>query len=424
MAFSFLHAADLHLGSPFTGLALKDEGVARQFAAASRDAFSDLVTRAIETKVAFVVIAGDLYDGDWKDTSIGLFFNREVARLERAGIRLYLLKGNHDAESVVTKTISRPDSVFFRQFPTAKAKTFEFAELKVALHGRSFPDRAVNENYALTYPDPLPGWFNIGVLHTSCDGRPPHANYAPCGVQDLVSRGYDYWALGHVHEYEAIACDPWIVFPGAIQGRNVRECGPKGAVIVEVEDGRVTDVRRLIVDRARWANVPVDIDGLDEEMAVLRKIEDAIRPAAEEAAGRLLALRVRLQGHTALHRRLKADLRRFADETQAAAHRCHEDIWLERLLVETEEAQGPSFRKQGTVTSLDLAAMLDGLDQDSDLRVSADELVRSITAKLRGGVASSDIPLADDLDSLLADAKALVLSRVITQEGALIRCAS
>src|SRR5665213_170591 len=110
MAFSFLHAADLHLGSPFTGLALKDEGLAKQFVTASRDAFSDLVTRAIEAKVAFVVIAGDVYDGEWKDTSIGLFFNREVARLERAGIPTFLLRGNHDAESIVTKSVTLPDS--------------------------------------------------------------------------------------------------------------------------------------------------------------------------------------------------------------------------------------------------------------------------------------------------------------------------
>src|SRR2546428_9143418 len=119
MGFKFLHAADLHLGSPFTGLALKDEAVARRFAAASRDAFSDLVTTAIDAGVAFVVIAGDVYDGEWKDTSIGLFFNREVARLERSGIPLFVLKGNHDAESVVTKTISLPASV--SQFPTANA---------------------------------------------------------------------------------------------------------------------------------------------------------------------------------------------------------------------------------------------------------------------------------------------------------------
>src|SRR3979490_1494104 len=131
MAFTFLHAADLHLGSPFIGLALRDEGIARRFAKASRDAFSDMVSRAIEAKVAFVVIAGDIYDGDWKDTSIGLFFNREVARLDRDGIRVFVLKGNHDAESVVTRTISLPDNVF--QFPT-KAKTFQIEELQVALH--------------------------------------------------------------------------------------------------------------------------------------------------------------------------------------------------------------------------------------------------------------------------------------------------
>src|ERR1019366_6165355 len=145
MPFSFLHAADLHLGSPFTGLALKDEGVAKRLAAASRDAFSSLVTNAINAKVAFVVISGDVYDGEWKDASIGLFFNREVARLERSGIPLYLLKGNHDAESVVTKAISLPDSV--HQFPTTKAKSYQIKDIKAALHGRSSRERAVTENY-------------------------------------------------------------------------------------------------------------------------------------------------------------------------------------------------------------------------------------------------------------------------------------
>ena len=162
MSFSFLHAADLHLGSPFTGLTLKDEAVAKRFAAASREAFSSLVETAINAKVAFVVIAGDVYDGEWKDASIGLFFNREVARLERAGIPVFLLKGNHDAESVVTKAISLPDSV--HQFPTTKAKTFQIEDIKVALHGRSFPDRAVTENYALAYLPPLRPSLSIGTV--------------------------------------------------------------------------------------------------------------------------------------------------------------------------------------------------------------------------------------------------------------------
>ena len=142
------------------------------------------------------------------------------------------MKGNHDAASVVTKTIPLPANV--TEFPTNRAKTHRIEELKVALHGRSFQDRSANENYALTYPDPVPGFFNIGVLHTSCDGRPPHAPYAPCSVQELAARGYQYWALGHVHIHEFVCRDPWIVYPGNLQGRSVRECGPKGALLVDV----------------------------------------------------------------------------------------------------------------------------------------------------------------------------------------------
>jgi exonuclease SbcD len=414
MPFSFLHAADLHLGSPFTGLTLKDEAVAKRFAAASRDAFSSLVTNAIDAKVAFVVIAGDVYDGEWKDTSIGLFFNREVARLERSGIPLYFLKGNHDAESVVTKAISLRESV--HQFPTTKAKTFQIKDLKVALHGRSFLDRAVTENYALTYPAPVPGYFNIGVLHTSCDGRPGHANYAPCSVQDLASRNYQYWALGHVHEYEELSHDPWIVFPGNLQGRNVRERGPKGAVIVDVNDGHVAGVRRLIVDCARWADVSVDLSGIDEETEMLRAITDAIRPVAQDAEGRLLALRVRLEGQTSLHRRLKADPRTFTDEVQAAAHRCHEDIWLERLQIETKEPGVPTANQSHPEALLDLGAMLAGLEHDPNVHARAAAIVATIADRLPAGIATGDIPLADDLDKLLEDAGALVLGRTMRQQ--------
>jgi DNA repair exonuclease SbcCD nuclease subunit len=414
MAFSFLHAADLHLGSPFTGLALKDEAVARRFASASRDAFSSLVTSAIDAKVAFVVIAGDVYDGEWKDASIGLFFNREVARLERSGIQLFFLKGNHDAESVVTKAISLPDSV--HQFPTNKAKTFRIEDIKVALHGRSFPDRAVTENYALAYPTPLPGYFNIGVLHTSCDGRPGHATYAPCTLQDLVSRNYQYWALGHVHEYEEVSRDPWIIFPGNLQGRNVRERGPKGAVIVDVRDGHVTDVRRLIVDCARWAEVSVALDGVDQETEMLRKIAEAIGPVVQEAEGRLLALRVRLEGQTSLHRRLKADPQRVIDEVQAVAHRCHEDIWLERVRIETKEAAVSTAAHDYSEASLDLNATLEGLEHDPNVHTKAVQIVASITDKLPAGIVTGDTPLPDDIDELLRDASALVLGRTMRQQ--------
>ena len=268
MNFRFVHAADLHLGSPLLGLSQRDDDVAARFARASRDAFEELVTRALEEQAAFAVIAGDVFDGDWRDASIGLFFNRQLARLTNRGVRPIFLRGNHDADSVVTKSLTWPDRVV--EFSTRKPETHRIEELRVALHGRGFPRRDVTENYAAAYPDPLAGWFNIGVLHTAC-GRAGHENYAPCTPDDLAARGYDYWALGHVHAFEIVSRDPWIVYPGNLQGRSIRECGDKGAVIVDVADGRVAGVRRVLTDRARWAG------GRRRRSASRRRAEPAAR---------------------------------------------------------------------------------------------------------------------------------------------------
>ncbi len=408
MEFSFLHAADLHLGSPLLGLTAKHPGVAERFAAASRNAFTDLVTQAIERNVAFVLIAGDVYDREWKDNSIGLFFNREVALLDRERIPVFLVKGNHDAASVVTKTIGLPASV--AQFPTAKAETIRLPELGVAIHGRSFPDREVTENYALTYPAPVPGFFNVGVLHTSCDGRPGHAAYAPCSVADLASRGYDYWALGHVHAFEVLSENPWIVFPGNLQGRSVRECGPKGAVMVDVKGGAVANVSHISLDRARWAEITVPLDGVDREPAALQAIEERIQELVAAAGDRMIALRVRLTGASGLDRAIRSDPRRFADEVQAAAHHCGEEVWLEQLKVDTADAGG-NGDDHPAVSTLDLAAMLDGLEHDPTLRAKAAELIATVAAKLPGGMEMDETPLSANLDALLSEARALLLGR-------------
>ncbi|SEB93274.1 DNA repair exonuclease SbcCD nuclease subunit [Rhizobiales bacterium GAS191] len=414
-AFTFLHAADLHLGSPFLGLSLKDEELARRMASAGRDAFHAMVEAAIAKKVAFVVIAGDIYDGEWKDASIGLFFNREVARLDRAGIRVFLVKGNHDAESVVTKSVTLPGSV--SEFPSRVPASFRLDELKVVLHGRSFPDRVVAENYALTYPAAQPGWFNIGVLHSSCTGRPPHAPYAPCTLQDLATRGYQYWALGHVHAHEILSQDPYVVYPGNIQGRSIRETGAKGVVLVDVVDGAVTGLRRLILDKARFALVPVDLGGVESVEAALGRIEEALREPVRQAEGRLLLARIELVGETTLHRRLAAERQMLRDEVQAAAHRLHEDTFIEDLVMRTSEPR--SLVETGRVETglLDPAALIAGLEADAGLRAEAQALLGQIAGRLPASVADGSPPLADELDTLLREATALVLGRLTLEDS-------
>ena len=406
MNFRFLHAADLHLGSPFLGLAQKDEDVAARFAKASRSAFEDLVTKALEEGVSFVVIAGDVFDGEWRDNSIAFFLNRQLARLSNHGIPTFFLRGNHDAESLVAKSLTWPDNVF--EFSTRRPETHRIEDLRVALHGRGFPHREVVENYAVDYPEPLAGWFNIGVLHTAC-GRAGHENYAPCTVADLAARGYDYWALGHVHAFEIVSRDPWIVYPGNLQGRSIRECGERGAVLVDVADGVVAEVRRIVTDSARWAEVFVDAAPHSDETGLLRAVEAEVRAHAEAAEGRLLAVRVVLTGATPLHARFIADRDRLRDEVEAAAQRCADDVWLERLRIDTVEPQRPP--RDAALAEIDLAAALEKCEADVAVRARVTELVRTVKDKLPGGMAE-DANAALGLDSILAEARALALGRM------------
>ncbi|MGC9959278.1 metallophosphoesterase family protein [Roseiarcus sp.] len=406
MNFRFLHAADLHLGSPFLGLALKDEDVAARFAKASRSAFEDLVTKALEEGVSFAVIAGDVFDGEWKDASIALFLNRQLARLSNRGVPTFLLRGNHDAESLFAKSLTWSDNVF--EFSTRRPETHRIKDLRVALHGRGFPHREVVENYAVDYPEPVAGWFNIGVLHTAC-GRAGHENYAPCTVADLAARGYDYWALGHVHAFEIVSRDPWIVYPGNLQGRSIRECGERGAVLVDVADGVVDDVRRIVTDSARWAEIFVDAAPHSDETGLLRAVEAEVRVHAEAAEGRLLAVRVVLTGATPLHARFIADRDRLRDEVEAAAQRCADDVWLERLRIDTVEPQRPP--RDAALAEIDLAAALEKCEADIAVRARVTELVRTVKDKLPGGMAE-DANAALGLDSILAEARALALGRM------------
>src|SRR5690606_26969906 len=246
----FIHAADIHLDSPLRGLGSYDDMPVDTLRGATRAAFTRLVEEAIALEVDFVVIAGDLYDGDWKDHNTGIYFARQMGRLRNAGIPVYVLHGNHDAESVMTRRLTLPDTVHV--FRAGKPTTFVLSQLKVALHGQSFSHAAVTDNLAAGYPDPLPGHFNIGVLHTALEGYAEHAHYAPCTLEQLHARGYQYWALGHVHEYCVFPGTVPVVFPGNLQGRHIREQGARGAVLVSCSEGEVQLIERLEVDVVRW----------------------------------------------------------------------------------------------------------------------------------------------------------------------------
>lgn len=381
MAFRFIHTGDVHLDSPLKGLAGQEGAAAERIRTATRTAFANLVEHAIAEEVDFFIIAGDLYDGDWRDYQTGLFFIGQIGKLAKADIPVFLLYGNHDAESQITKRLSLPGNVHV--FPSRKPQTFEIEGHRVALHGHSYRQRDVADNLVPTYPDPVDGSFNIGVLHTGLGGMGGHANYAPCDIHDLVNKGYDYWALGHVHQHTILHRDPHIVFCGNLQGRHIREVGPKGACLVTVEDGRVSDIDLIEVSVVRWTLVSVSVNGCDHVADVSQKIGLAIeRAVAEEGGGRLLACRVELTGRTEFHDRLVSAREHLIAEARAAALALgDETAWIERLAINTEplEAGFPGLSRN---TPEGLSEIVGEAATDPGFLAQLDEEIGELLRKL------------------------------------------
>ena len=420
-SFRFLHAADIHLDSPLRGLDGQEGDIAERIRSAPRRAFENLVQCALDERVDFVVIAGDLYDGDWKDYRTGLFFVRQMGRLHAADIPAFLLYGNHDAESRITKALELPPNT--RVFRGRKAHTYALDELGVALHGQSFRDKAVTENLVPGYPSPRKNMFNIGVLHTGLGGfDPQHDNYPPCTVTDLTAKGYDYWALGHIHQRQVLHENPWVVFPGNIQGRHVRETGPKGAALVTVRDGEA-DVRFLDLDVARWETVEVRIRGVESFEGIADALRAAAAPLLEEAPDRLVVLRVRLTGRTPFHGRLLGDPEKLLSEARSAAFGLGaEGAWVARVDVETRPDASPEALRERADALGDLARLLAEAPDDADLIRELEAEVGLLARRLKPDVADAvedpalRCAVAGDFAGLAREAAPWLLARLDAEE--------
>jgi hypothetical protein len=241
-----------------------------------------------------------------------------------------LVRGNHDAASQITRHLDLPDHV--TELSSLHPVTLRLEDFGVAVHGQSFRDRSVQEDLASRYPDPVPGVLNVGLLHTSLTGREGHSDYAPCTVETLRSRGYEYWALGHVHQREVVSEDPWVVFPGNLQGRHARETGPKGATVLTVEDSRIASVEHRALDVVRWA--VCEVDGADAGSAddVVELVRVALGRAVSASEGRTIAARVVVRGATRAHVALAAHGDQWEGQIRLAGRDvAGDELWVEKV---------------------------------------------------------------------------------------------
>ena len=335
----FIHAADIHLDSPLRGLEAYPGAPAERLRIATRQAFDRVVDLCLEERVDFLIIAGDLFDTEVKDFHAALAAATQLRRLHQAGVPVYLILGNHDSREEMTRHVPWPANVTL--FDHKQPQTVRHPTLPVALHGMSYPKREVTENLVPGYPVPVAGCFNIGLLHTNAGGNSQHAAYAPCSVEELVAKGYDYWALGHVHDYAILHKGPHVVYSGNTQGRHARETGPKGCLLVTVDErtggGEVREVEFRETDLVRWFRETISLQPDDDEDALLDMTREHLREIVSNADGRLAAVRLEFTGRCAVHAQLAKDAPRqqLVTNLRALASDFGDAVWIEKIKFHT-----------------------------------------------------------------------------------------
>ncbi len=374
-----IHAADIHLDSPLRGLDRIGPDNADLVRQATRRALENLVKLTLREEAQVLIIAGDLYDGDWNDFSTGQFFLKQMATLADSGVEVVMVTGNHDAASQITRSLRLPTHV--KMLSTDAPESHFLDDLGVVVHGQSYANRSVQANLAAGYPRPTRGLVNVGVLHTSAAGYDGHQTYAPCSKADLEGLGYHYMALGHVHNRQAVVeGDHPAWFSGNTQGRHARETGPKGALVVDLEVDEPAEVAFRVLDHVRWELLDIDATGLNSTDDVLDRVDDEIRSTVAEADGRPVIGRFRIHGSTPVASKFQDDVWAHA-ELKTLADKHH--LIIEKLRFEVTAPPSPDPEADEVRAAVGRFAK--ELEQDVEaLREIANGLDREIRELARG----------------------------------------
>ncbi len=315
--FCFVHAADLHLDTPFKGISETAPHVGAALREASLDAFDSLVDLCLSRRAAFLVLAGDLYDGPERGLRAQLRLLDGLRRLSDAGIATFIVHGNHDpVEEGWSAVQTWPDLVHvFGHDAVAAVPVERDGRVLATVQGISYERREVTENLALGFVRQAGEGLQVAVLHCNVAGAPDgHAPYSPCTLEDLRGVGLDYWALGHVHSRSVLSGAPggsesWVVYPGNLQARSPKpsELGEKGATVVEVRSGRVASLEAVPCDRVRFVLLELDVSALEAVIEVRSQLAEAAAERLERAGGRSLVVRARLVGRSPAHEELRRD---------------------------------------------------------------------------------------------------------------------
>ncbi|MBI2918912.1 MAG: DNA repair exonuclease [Chloroflexi bacterium] len=334
-SFSFIHAADLHLDSPFVGLGDTAPHIGEALQEASFAAFSNVVHACLRHRVDFLLVAGDVFDSRDRSLRAQLAFRDGLKQLSDAGISSFVVHGNHDPLDGWCASIRWPELAHVFPGGSLSARMVTRGESALAaVHGVSYHTQEVRQNLSSWFPAEKRDPYSIGLLHCNVDNNADHASYAPCTRADLCASGMDYWALGHVHTRDVLRDrDPAVVYPGTTQGRHPREPGARGCYLVHVTPPGTTRMTFLATDVVRWENPAVDLTGTETDEQLLDALARTCSELREAAEGRPVVSRITLHGSTPLFSTLSrpglvSDIVGRLRETEG---RASPFVWVDRL---------------------------------------------------------------------------------------------
>ncbi len=418
-AFRFVHTADIHLDSPLKSLALRDPALADLVGDATRRAVQRIVDLCLSEAVDALLVAGDMYDRDQTSMKTARFLAEQFRRLTEAGVRVFVIRGNHDHGARITSGLTLPDGVHL----FGKQPGCEVVERKggmpIAIHGLSFPSEKAPESLLPKFGKPRPDSVNIGMLHTSLGGSPGHSVYAPCTAAELRDVGFRYWALGHIHKRSVIEGATTIVMPGMPQGRDINEDGPKSVTLVTVADDGSLTLEERVVAGAVFQRVEADVSGVEDMREALDRVAGRVRDIGAGMAAENMIARVRIAGATPLAWRLRRDVDSVRDEIaqQLGAGR---GLWIE--MVETVARDvGSGGQATGAVAELSRLAAESVLPSEgyrkTSADIAADYLRRYAPTELRDMLGEDEPTVAAAISALAAEGVEDVLARLLAEDG-------
>lgn len=415
MPFRFIHTADLHLDSPLASLALRNAELGDLVRGATRKALERIVDLALAEAVDAVLIAGDLYDGSQTSMATALFLMGQMRRLEAGGIRVYLIRGNHDAQSQITRELTFPPNVhvFDGRGKPVRAGALQNGR-EVHIHGVSFAQPRAPTSLLPTYRTPVSDALNIGLMHTSLAGASRHDPYAPVGLAELSAHGFDYWALGHIHQRRVHLEKPWIVMPGNPQGRDINEGGPKGVTLATIaEDGAITCEERHVAI-AVFERLSVDLSGMDDWRGMLDRVEAALAQARASAGDAHLVVRLAVTGATPLAWQLRRDEDLLLAELQNLAASLG-GCWIETMELSVSAPLAGAGADAGPVTELARLMHEDVVQSHAyqeELRETLRDFLRQLSSEARGLLAPDEAAEEVLLSELALKGADAVLARL------------